>query len=115
MNNQAQNSPSLSRRDFLKTSAAAATAVGTLTAGVVPLLAAGTDKIRVGLIGCGSRGTGAAMNCVLSTPGVEITALGDVFPDQVQKSFNRLKDDNQGKEWSCSVPWKHSAQIKATP
>jgi anaerobic selenocysteine-containing dehydrogenase len=55
----------LSRRDFLKTSAAAAT-VGALTASVGPVFAAGSDKIRVGLIGCGVRGTGAAMNCVLS-------------------------------------------------
>src|SRR5437764_953757 len=45
----------LSRRDFLTTSAAAAT-----LAAVPPVHAAGSDVLRVGLIGCGSRGTGAA-------------------------------------------------------
>jgi predicted dehydrogenase len=54
------------------------------------------------------------MNCVLSSPGVEIAALGDVFPDQVEAAFKRLKDDTQEKEWSCSQPWRHSKQVTAT-
>jgi predicted dehydrogenase len=105
---------STSRRDFLKTSAAAA-AVGALTPSIGPVFAAGSDRIRVGLIGCGARGTGAAMNCVISTPGVEIVALGDVFPDRVAEALKRLKDNNAGKEWSCSREWKDADQVKVTP
>lgn len=105
----------LTRRDFLKTSATATAALGALAAVPPAVFAAGSDKIRVGLIGCGSRGIGAAMNCVLSTPGVEIAALGDVFPDRVEAALRRLKDNNQGKEWSCSREWKHAGHVKATP
>jgi predicted dehydrogenase len=99
-----------SRRDFLLTSSAAA-----LATAVPRVFAAGSDKIRVGLIGCGSRGTGAAMNCVIASPGVDIVALGDVFPDQVEKALRRLKDNKGEKEWSCSVPWTFADRVTATP
>ena len=86
------NSPSvsISRRDFLRTSAFAST-VGAVATSATGVFAAGSDTIRVGLVGCGARGTGAAMNCVLSSPGVVITALADVFPDRVQAALKRLK------------------------
>jgi myo-inositol 2-dehydrogenase / D-chiro-inositol 1-dehydrogenase len=113
------NDPSpepLSRRDFLRSSAFIA-AIGAVGASgqLTPGYAAGSDRLRVGLIGCGARGIGAAMNCVLSAPGVEIVALGDVFADRVQAALKQLKDNNQGKEWSCSQEWKHADQVKATP
>lgn len=104
---------SVTRRDFLRTTAAA-TAVGALTSGVGPVFAAGSDKIRVGLIGCGARGTGAAMNCVLSSPGVEIVALGDVFPDRVEASLARLRDNTKGKEWDASKEWRNAEAVKVT-
>jgi predicted dehydrogenase len=40
--------------------------------------------------------------------------LGDVFPDRVEAALQRLKDNNAGKEWSCSREWKHADQVKAT-
>jgi predicted dehydrogenase len=80
----------LSRRDFIKTSAVSLAAIG---AGQSRVFAAGSDKIRVGLIGCGTRGTNAAKNCVRSTPGVEITAMGDVFQDRLDKSLAKLSMD----------------------
>ncbi len=54
-------------------------------------MAAGSDTIRVGVVGCGGRGTGAANNCIESSPGVKIVALADVFADQVQGAKNRFK------------------------
>ncbi len=81
----------LSRRDLLKGSAAA---VGTLalSGAVVPLAQAqGGDKIRVGVIGCGGRGSGAANDCFNSSPGVEIVALADVFPDRIKGLKDRFK------------------------
>jgi predicted dehydrogenase len=78
------------------------------------VFAAGSDKIRVGLVGCGARGTGAAMNCAIADPAVEIVALADVFPDRIEECLARLKNDRAGKEWSCSREWKDSHRVKLT-
>ena len=68
-------------------------AAGTLAfAGAVPLAqAAGSDTIRVGVVGCGGRGSGAANDCVKSSPGVKIVALADTFGDSVRGLKNRYK------------------------
>lgn len=83
----------ISRRDFLKTSAmtAAGLSAGLMASGNYAY-AAGSDTIRVGLIGCGGRGTGAAANCVESSSGVELVAMGDVFADRLNQSKERLKE-----------------------
>ena len=52
--------------------------------------AAGSDVIRVGVIGCGGRGTGAARDCLRGSPGVDLVSLGDLFPDQLTKCRNEL-------------------------
>ncbi len=114
MNNQPSPLPNVSRRAFLKTSAATAAALGSVTASIGPVFAAGSDRIRVGLVGCGNRGTGAAMNCVLSSPGVEIVALGDLFQDKLDKALETLKDTSGKKEWSCSSPWTRADAVKVT-
>ena len=49
------------------------------------------EPLRAGLVGCGGRGTGAAVNFVDAGPNLEIVALGDVFEDQVEKCRTRLK------------------------
>jgi predicted dehydrogenase len=80
------------RREFLKTSATVTTAavagslLGTGFAG-----AQAAERLRVGLIGCGGRGTGAADNCVKSSPDVEIYALGDVFQDRLNGCRDNLQ------------------------
>ena len=76
----------LDRRTFLKTSAGAATLLA--SRGLVH--ARGSDTIRVGLIGCGGRGTGAAANCIASSPGVVIRAMGDLFADRLEGSKAEL-------------------------
>ncbi|NDJ15199.1 MAG: gfo/Idh/MocA family oxidoreductase [Acidobacteriia bacterium] len=94
-------STNLSRRSFVKISAASAGA--SLVAGALVPRAngavAGSDRIRVGVIGCGGRGTGAAQNCLESAPGVEITALGDLFEAQVESAQKRLKLNKVEKFW----------------
>jgi predicted dehydrogenase len=85
-----------SRRDFLKAGAVAgAAALATRLKGNL-VFAAGADKIRVGVIGCGKRGAQAAQDCVKSSTGVEVTALADVFPDRVNalKAACKVKDDH---------------------
>ncbi len=90
-NNNADNN--LTRRDFLKTASAASVAslAGALS-GTGALFASGSDAIRVGLIGCGGRGTGAAIDAVNSSPGVEILALHDPFQDRIDSCLKRLRE-----------------------
>jgi predicted dehydrogenase len=81
----------LSRRDFIKTSVTVGAA--TLTPGTNKLFAAGSDKLRVGLIGCGGQGTRDIISLVKSSPGVEIVAMGDLFEDRLQQSLDKLSKD----------------------
>lgn len=70
--------------------------------------AAGSDVIRVGVIGCGGRGTGAANDCC-SSDGVKIVALGDLFKDRLDGCFDNLtkneglKDKVDLKREKCFV------------
>src|SRR5207248_7809442 len=63
--------------------------------------AADNDTIKVGVIGCGGRGSGAAENVLNSARGVEIVALGDYFHDRARGLHQRLKsflnDEKDGK------------------
>ena len=75
----------INRRDFVKT-AAAASVLAAFPASF-NVFAAGSDAIKVGVIGCGGRGTGAAIDCLKAAQGVEIVALGDLVPDRVESSL----------------------------
>ena len=81
--------PNVSRRTFVKTSAA------TLAVAVAPagLHAAGSERIRVGLIGCGGRGAGAAADCLNADSAVELVAMGDLFDDRLKGAYGKLKQD----------------------
>ncbi len=75
------------RRDFLKATALSAGAVILAGARLPSAYAAGSDTIKVGLIGCGGRGTGAAVDCLKANPsGVQIWAMGDLFKDRLDGS-----------------------------
>jgi myo-inositol 2-dehydrogenase/D-chiro-inositol 1-dehydrogenase len=86
-----QQNSQASRRDFLKTSTAVMVG-GTLAsaANITGAWAAGTDEIRVGVIGCGGRGTGAVENALNAAPGVRLVAAGDLFPDRLADSLQNL-------------------------
>ncbi len=80
------------RRDFIG-SASGAVAAGALGLGAAPRVfgsVAAPDRIRVGLVGCGGRGTGAAAQALDADPGVVIWALGDAFEDRVSSCLNGL-------------------------
>ena len=85
----------ISRRNFIKSTAGVSLAM--LGAGVNRIYAEGTDKIRVGVIGCGGRGTGAALNCVNSADGVEIVAMGDLFHDRLDASLAKMSREADDK------------------
>ncbi|MBI4625954.1 MAG: Gfo/Idh/MocA family oxidoreductase [Verrucomicrobia bacterium] len=86
----------LSRREFVKLSAVTtgAAVLAQLGPNHVMGATAGSDRIRVGVVGCGGRGSGAAQNCLDSAPGVEIVALADLFPWQVDNAKRKLKLPN---------------------
>lgn len=54
-------------------------------------------KIRVGLIGCGGRGTGAAFQALNADPDVEIVALADIFPDQIETALSALQEAHKDR------------------
>src|SRR5688572_30447965 len=85
---------STTRRDFLKTAttAALATAVAPGTTVFAGQRAAGSDAIRIGVIGCGGRGAGAVDDAISSSPGVTLVAMGDMFPDRLTSSRTRLTE-----------------------
>lgn len=82
-------SPAGSRRQFLITSGAALAAQSAMLGSAH---AAGSDQIKVGLVGCGGRGSGAADNVLHSAPNVTIVALGDAFKDRAEGCRNRLME-----------------------
>ena len=53
--------------------------------------AAGSDVIKIGLIGCGGRGSGAATNAMNAGKDVRLVAMADVFADRLEDSRQRLK------------------------
>ncbi|MBN2217912.1 MAG: Gfo/Idh/MocA family oxidoreductase [Pirellulales bacterium] len=80
------------RRDFLKTSGVLA---GAALAGNLAVArsahAQGSDVLRVGLIGCGGRGTGAASDALSADSNTRLVAMGDLFPEIVRKKRDLLK------------------------
>jgi predicted dehydrogenase len=84
--------PATSRRDFIKTTAVAAVG-SSIAAGFENLPGAyadGSDVIKIGLVGCGGRGTGAAIDAITSAKGVRLVAMGDVFKDRLEESRRSL-------------------------
>jgi myo-inositol 2-dehydrogenase / D-chiro-inositol 1-dehydrogenase len=95
MHDPTKTSPGMSRRGFLKRSGAAASLAATAGLAISRSAhAAGSDVIRIGMIGCGGRCTGAAGNAMDADPGTRLVAMTDLFPDRVQTSRNNLKSRN---------------------
>lgn len=99
MPSKEQEHQPLSRREFVKrnVTVAAGISAGLMTsgnlAGASNAYAGNSDTLRVGLVGCGDRGTGAAAQAVKADPDVELTAMGDVFEDRLCKSLELLQEE----------------------
>lgn len=116
-----QNS-NLSRRNFLKSSATIGTIGAVGAVGGIPLLSSCSSEerkkkgeelklpqlldqapdgpvLKAGLVGCGGRGTGAAIDFLNSGPNLQIVALGDVFQDKIDACRDLLK-----KEKNVEIP-----------
>ncbi len=86
------SNPGLSRRELLKTSGKVAAAAAIAGAVVPHVHAAEDNTIQVALIGCGGRGTGAAVNALSTTSGpIKLVAMADVFQDRLSGSYGQLK------------------------
>lgn len=85
------NLENLNRRSFLKKTNTMV--LGTaLAASSLDLYANNASKkIKIGLVGCGGRGTGAASQALRADPNVIITAVADIFQDQVELCLDSLK------------------------
>jgi len=94
--NKAGKSTGTTRRDFLKTSTVVASAA---VSGALDIsrrvFAGGSDIIRVGMIGCGNRNTGAAVQALTADPGARLVAMCDIFMDRVKNKRKLLKDQKK--------------------
>ncbi|MFC1635063.1 Gfo/Idh/MocA family oxidoreductase [Planctomycetota bacterium] len=90
----------ISRRDLLK--AGAAVSAGAWASPGSRMYAAGSDKMRVAMIGSGSRGTKDAIDCLKSAEGVELVAVAEIFRDRVESSLSQIRKKCPG-------------QVKVTP
>lgn len=89
----------ISRRSLLKASAIGAPAAFAI---VKPHLVrgAGKEKVKVGLVGCGGRGTSAVFELMAANDNVELTAMADVFEDKLESSLERLRSDRNLKRFA---------------
>lgn len=78
------------RRDFIKGAAVLGGAIALNTGISSPLFASKSSTLKIGLIGCGGRGTGAALQALRADPNVVITVMGDVFEDKLEEAYGAL-------------------------
>jgi predicted dehydrogenase len=99
------------RRQFIKT-ATAASVGGVLlsTSLAAKAYAAGKDEIKIALVGCGSRGAGAAAQALATGPNVKLWAMADAFSDRLEGSLKALtagtadrRNPNQGSKLSPQI------------
>ena len=87
----------LERRDFIKTSAVVAGGAMLSSLPLSGAYAAGSDVIKVALVGCGGRGTGATFDALSSGMNIKVVALADAFKDNLDSTYNTLKEKWQDK------------------
>lgn len=83
--------PDRTRREFLKTAATSAAGAALAGAMAPPVHAAATDTLKVALVGCGNRGTGAAVQALRTAGPVSLWALADTFDDRLQASLRHIR------------------------
>jgi myo-inositol 2-dehydrogenase / D-chiro-inositol 1-dehydrogenase len=96
-----KDTPMTSRRDFLKNSTAAA-AVGFAAPFILSTESRGAaispgETLKVGLVGCGGRGTGAANQALSADSNVILTAVGDAFEDNLERGLNAVRKAQKDK------------------
>lgn len=84
----------VARREFVKSTAVLG--AGSIAAATMPVWgsAPASDRLKVGLVGCGGRGTGAANQAINADPGVLLWAMGDVYKDRLRTSYDGLNQQH---------------------
>lgn len=92
-------SGTINRRRFLESTGGAVVggAIALNTALVNTSTAAGSKTLKVGLVGCGGRGTGAAAQALQADKDVILTAMGDVFEDRLNESYAAIMEEVPAK------------------
>ncbi|WP_129716564.1 Gfo/Idh/MocA family protein [Pedobacter sp. SYP-B3415] len=85
------------RRDFLKNSALLAGGAMLSNIPLAGAFAAGSDTIKIALIGCGDRGTGAAFQALQTKYNLKLVAMADAFQDRLDSSYKALSDKFKDK------------------
>ncbi len=88
-----QSQPPVSRRDFVAAASMVAAAGLVAPRAAFGAFARGADTLKVGLVGCGGRGTGAAAQALHADPGTVLVSMGDVFDDRLQSSLKGLNEE----------------------
>lgn len=84
------SNPLIDRRQFTKDTATAAATVGTLSL-AKSAHAAASDKLKLGVVGFGDRGSSAAVQALNADPGTELYAIADVFSDRMEHRYAMLQ------------------------
>ncbi len=117
MNEQGRHE-GVSRRGFMAQAAAGAVSLAAASTFHPRAFAAGSDKVKLGLIGCGGRGTYDAGNCLTAIEGVELVAMGDTFQDRLDQSrrtlSKKLPDKVKVTDETCFVGWEAHKRVLAT-
>lgn len=95
MTEKASPSPSSDRRHFLRTAAGATAATAALTATTRGAAIGPDRKIKIGFIGTGGRGTGAAAQALSADDNIELHVMADVFQEKIDKSLETLKKNKK--------------------
>jgi predicted dehydrogenase len=99
------------RRDFLQqsTTAIAAGSLAGMLSSTRMVHAAGNETLKVGLIGCGGRGNGAAGNALSADQNVQLTVMADLFEDRVRAARDQLRVglESQGAKDKFAVDDDH--------
>ena len=94
---QKQSTTALLRRRFIKqTSLLAGAAMAAPLLGRTNYFSAATDDIKIALIGCGGRGTGAALQALTASKQVKLVAMADAFPDRIKGCLKALQNNDDG-------------------
>ncbi len=88
----------LSRREVLKSAGTLAAATSLSALSVPRVHAAEDNTIQVALVGCGGRGSGAAVNALSTTSGpIKLVAMSDVFPERLAGSLDAIKKSHEAQ------------------
>jgi myo-inositol 2-dehydrogenase / D-chiro-inositol 1-dehydrogenase len=92
MKENSASSPKPNRRTFIQYTGAVIGGSLAFNIGSSPAFAGSSNTLKVGLIGCGGRGAGAASEALAADPDTVLTAMGDVFSDRLEESYKELAE-----------------------